>query len=81
MRKAKTMRASSVLLSNGKHLTARELEVISMLMDGLSQKECAEKLFVSHRTITTLADRVRIKIGKRNLFSCAVYLIREGILS
>jgi two-component system, NarL family, response regulator LiaR len=44
-------------------LTPRELEVLQLIADGLSNKEMAERLFVSENTIKTHTSRVFDKLG------------------
>jgi DNA-binding CsgD family transcriptional regulator len=44
-------------------ITPRELEVLQLMADGLSNKEMAEKLFVSENTIKTHCSRVFDKLG------------------
>lgn len=44
-------------------LTPRELEVLGLLAAGLSNKEMAERLFVSENTIKTHCSRVFDKLG------------------
>ena len=44
-------------------ITPRELEVLQLIAEGLSNKEMAERLFVSENTIKTHASRVFDKLG------------------
>ena len=44
-------------------LTPREIEVLGLMADGLSNKEMAERLFVSENTIKTHCSRVFDKLG------------------
>jgi len=44
-------------------LTPREIEVLGLLAEGLSNKEMAERLFVSENTIKTHCSRVFDKLG------------------
>ena len=44
-------------------ITPRELEVLQLIADGLSNKEMAERLFVSENTIKTHTSRVFDKLG------------------
>lgn len=44
-------------------LTPREIEVLGLLAEGLSNREMAERLFVSENTIKTHCSRVFDKLG------------------
>ena len=44
-------------------ITPRELEVLQLMAEGLSNKEMAERLFVSENTVKTHASRVFDKLG------------------
>jgi two-component system, NarL family, response regulator LiaR len=47
------------------HITRRELEVLELIAQGLSNREIAEKLFVSENTVKTHSSRVFDKLGAR----------------
>ena len=44
-------------------ITPRELEVLQLIAEGLSNKEMADRLFVSENTVKTHASRVFDKLG------------------
>jgi DNA-binding CsgD family transcriptional regulator len=46
-------------------ITPRELEVLELIAGGLSNKEIAEKVFVSENTVKTHSSRVFDKLGAR----------------
>jgi ATP/maltotriose-dependent transcriptional regulator MalT len=46
-------------------ITRRELEVLELIARGLSNREIAEKLFVSENTVKTHSSRVFDKLGAR----------------
>lgn len=46
-------------------LTPRELEILELIASGLSNREIAEKLFVSENTVKTHSSRVFEKLGAR----------------
>ena len=46
-------------------ITARELEVLELMAQGLSNREIAEKLFVSENTVKTHSSRVFDKLGAK----------------
>lgn len=46
-------------------ITGRELEILNLIAEGLSNREIAEKLFVSENTVKTHSSRVFNKLGAR----------------
>jgi len=47
------------------HITRRELEILELIAQGLSNREIADKLFVSESTVKTHSSRVFDKLGAR----------------
>ena len=61
-------------------ITRRELEILELIAQGLSNREIAEKLFVSENTVKTHAGRVFDKLGAQRRTQ-AVQLAKEfGII-
>jgi DNA-binding CsgD family transcriptional regulator len=46
-------------------ITTRELEILGLIAQGLSNREIAEKLFVSENTVKTHSSRVFDKLGAK----------------
>jgi two-component system, NarL family, response regulator LiaR len=46
-------------------ITRRELEILELIAEGMSNREIAEKLFVSENTVKTHSSRVFDKLGAR----------------
>ena len=62
-------------------ITPRELEVLQLIAEGLSNKEMAERLFVSENTVKTHASRVFDKLGASRRTQAVQRAKREGILA
>lgn len=61
-------------------LTPRELEVIRLIADGLSNTEIAEKLFLSEKTVKSHVSNILAKLHVSDRTQAAVYAWREGIM-
>ena len=59
-------------------LTPRELEVLQQVAYGLGNKEIAQRLSVSARTINFHLDNVYSKLGVNSRTEAAVYALRQG---
>src|SRR5450755_730306 len=61
-------------------ITPRELEILQLIAEGLSNKEIAERVFVSENTVKTHSSRVFDKLGARRRTQ-AVQMAKEfGLL-
>jgi NarL family two-component system response regulator LiaR len=61
-------------------LTTRELEVIRLIADGLSNTEIAEKLFLSEKTVKSHVSNILAKLHVTDRTQAAVYAWREGLM-
>ncbi|HNT78417.1 MAG TPA: LuxR C-terminal-related transcriptional regulator, partial [Anaerolineae bacterium] len=59
-------------------LTPREMDVIQLLVEGLSNKEIAQRLFVSARTVNYHLDNIYSKLGVNSRTEAAIYALRHG---
>ena len=62
-------------------LTARELEVLGLVAQGLSNREIAEQLDISTETARTHVNRILSKLHVANRVQATLYALREGISS
>jgi DNA-binding CsgD family transcriptional regulator len=61
-------------------LTHREVEVLSLMADGLSNAEIAGRFVVSARTISTHVERILLKLEVPSRGAAAARAIDEGLL-
>lgn len=59
-------------------LTERELEILKLVAEGLSNQEIAEKLVISERTVRTHVSNILSKLHLANRTQAALYALREG---
>jgi DNA-binding NarL/FixJ family response regulator len=75
------------LLRDGAHsgplarLTPRELEVLRLLAEGNTVRECAEKLGIASSTVDNHKSRLMKKVGLHRTIELTRLAIREGLVS
>lgn len=62
-------------------ITPRELEVLQLMAEGLSNKEMAERLFVSENTVKTHASRVFDKLGASRRTQAVQLAKTQGLIA
>jgi non-specific serine/threonine protein kinase len=60
-------------------LTKREREVLRLIVEGRSDKEIGEALFISHRTAMTHVLNILNKLGVNSRTAAAAWAIRNGL--
>jgi len=60
-------------------LTQREREVLGLLVDGLSQVDIADRLYLSPKTVGTHIQRILGKMGVKSRTQAVAVAAREGI--
>lgn len=70
---------SSNLIPTEEPLTAREVEILKLIAQGLSNQGIAEKLVISERTVRTHVTNILGKLHLANRTQAALYALREGL--
>ncbi|MGH2534582.1 MAG: tetratricopeptide repeat protein [Thermomicrobiales bacterium] len=70
--------AAPALAPPGIRLTKREIDVLSLIVEGRSDKEIGEALFISHRTAMTHVTNILNKLGV-NSRTAAAFAVRNGL--
>lgn len=62
-------------------LTTREYEVLTLVAEGLTNHEIAERLFVSEATVKTHISHIFSKLGARDRAAAIVYAYDHGLVT
>jgi NarL family two-component system response regulator LiaR len=62
-------------------LTEREIEVLQLIADGLSNHKIAEKLVISEKTVKTHVSNVLSKLHLDDRTQAAIYALRHGLVT
>jgi DNA-binding NarL/FixJ family response regulator len=65
----------------GINISEREMEIIKYIAEGLSNKEVADKLFISAHTVTTHRKNIMAKLGVNNTAGLVLFAVRENLIS
>jgi DNA-binding NarL/FixJ family response regulator len=72
--------STSGVSCEGIKLSVREIEIIQNVAEGLSNKEIAERLFLSVHTVTTHRKNIMSKLGVNNTAGLMMYAIRQNLI-
>ncbi len=61
-------------------LSSREIEVLSLLAEGLTNKEAADRLHLSVNTVASHRQNIMRKLGLKNTAALTKYAIRKGYI-
>jgi DNA-binding NarL/FixJ family response regulator len=61
-------------------LSKREMEVVRLLVDGLSNQEIADALFISSHTVANHITSILNKLGVDSRTAAATFALRHGIV-
>lgn len=65
----------------GMNISDREVEIITLIAEGYSNKEVADKLFLSTHTVTTHRKNIMNKLGVNNTAGLVLFAVRENLVS
>jgi DNA-binding NarL/FixJ family response regulator len=81
---ARVRRLLSAALAGGRtvhKLTRRELDVLSLLVGGLSQPEIAERFFISPKTVGKHIEHILAKLGVHNRAQAVALALRDELIA
>jgi DNA-binding NarL/FixJ family response regulator len=85
LQKAVTHTSGTVIDEGGAHtgadLTARELEVLKLIAEGMTNGEISDKLFTSKRTIETHRQNIIAKTQAKNTAALIKLAVSRGLIS
>lgn len=58
-------------------MTPRELDILKFIVQGLSNKEIAQELYISEHTVKAHLESIFDKIGCKNRVQAAVYAVNN----
>ena len=62
-------------------LTSREIEVLRLLVRGLSNKEIAEQLVISRKTAGSHVEHIYSKAGVSNRAQASLFAVKHGLMA
>jgi two-component system, NarL family, nitrate/nitrite response regulator NarL len=66
--------------NTSRKLATRELEILSLLVEGLNQPEIAEKLFISPKTVGKHIEHILAKLGVHNRAQAVAVAVRDELI-
>lgn len=76
---ARLMRRGSAVGPPDHDMTVRERDVLRLMVEGLANKQIAQRLGIGEKTVKTHVSRVLAKLGVADRTQAAVLAIREGL--
>jgi DNA-binding NarL/FixJ family response regulator len=67
-------------LKNETSLTDRELDIVELIAEGLSNKEIGEKLFLTEGTVKNIITTILSKLSLRDRTQIAIYAFKNNIV-
>ncbi len=64
----------------GVRITRREIQVLTLISQGLTAAEAAEKLIISKRTVDSHESKIRLKLRAKNRVQAVRAAVRFGLI-
>ncbi len=61
-------------------LTDREIEILKLIAEGMSNKEIGDQLFISHRTVDTHRTNLMKKLDVQNIAGLIRFAINNNLV-
>lgn len=68
-------------IENNKDLSSREIEVLQLIVKGITNKEIADRLNISLNTVLTHRKNLTTKLGIKTVSGLTFYAIMNGLIS
>ena len=68
-------------MANLSDLTSRELEILRLVIAGLTNKAIANEIYISEKTVEFHLDHIYNKVGLRTRLMASVWALHHGIES
>ena len=68
-------------MANLSDLTPRELEILRLVIAGLTNKAIANEIYISEKTVEFHLDNIYNKVGVRSRLMASVWALHHGIES
>jgi len=79
IRSGVTKRSSSTTPLEGPSITPRELEILQLVAEGMSNKEIGKRLYITEGTVKNHVHNALEKLHMKNRIQAAAYITRQGL--
>jgi len=79
IRSGATKRSSSASPSEEPSITPRELEILQLVAEGMSNKEIGKRLYITEGTVKNHVHNALEKLHMKNRIQAAAYITRQGL--
>lgn len=66
-------------MANISNLTARELEILQLILSGFTNKAIAAEMLISEKTVEFHLDNLYTKIGVRTRLMAGIWAMQQGL--